>query len=337
MLQLQKQGSQSPQNKPATASLSSEQAESQPALLLSASGDAGDQPQSPNPSAYTENEARQLPTALEPPESTQQLGQDIHSTSIDTSQQQQDSADSEALQITERQQESTDHAAPSTPDAQTAENEHQHGVTNLDSFGSLIETRPESNGISKPLQSAEAGVPASTLVEPTSPGTAPAAADDQSDDAQSLGGASAQSVLVHDEQQLQQPLSGLYLSSQVDQSSRDSLPESVQSAESSLQQPAISSSIAEDNEPTEAVTASQANGVGHEGEESALELAASASQQSSQDNHEQQAQPPGKHMPALTLWFFHMPSKWPLHSVLPPIHFSPVYTTVGALGMLDKP
>lgn len=298
MLQLQKQGSQSPTSRPATASLSSEQSESQPAPFLSAHGDADAEPQEPKTSTSTE-EAEESPIGVEPPDSPQQLSHDLHSVSTNVSQQQQGFEESEALQTTKTiKHESTDHAAPSAPNAQTADKE-QHDGTNLDSFGSLIETRPDSNGNTKTLDPDEADVPASSIVEPTSPGTAVAGADDKSDDAQSLGGASTQSVLVHHDQQQQQPqlLSGLYLSSQVDQSSRNSLRESVQSAGSSLQQPAISSNVAEASEVTEAVTAIQPNGIVHEGGESAAELAASASQQSSEDNHEQQAHLPGKHLP----------------------------------------
>lgn len=107
---------------------------------------------------------------------------------------------------------------------------------------------------------------------------------------------------AHEPQQLQQPAedqqarqqlpgSSLYLSSQVDASSEKSLPDSVQSAAGSRQQPA-SPSGQDGAVPHGGTDAEHVNGIMHASQQAESEQQM-GSQQSSEDHHEQQAVIPG--------------------------------------------
>lgn len=234
-----------------------------------------------NTTPHTEHGERQSPAADQPDDS-QQLDHPSDSPSARTSQQERDPADSaDSVVITDRQSQSPDQSAPSAVHPHPANADTpQHNTTPLDSFGSLIETRPDSNG------NAGTSNQETSTSELQDPGPAATAADDQAEDTCSMAEPATE---LQTEQQAEQqlPVSGLYASSQVDQTSRDSLPESEEMVLGSQQQP---------DSPSSTVQA----GDHHQISEQMIGASppwvnerSPGSQQSSQDNHEQQAELPG--------------------------------------------
>ncbi len=149
------------------------------------------------------------------------------------------------------------------------------------------EPQPDSNGT----------IIAHAAIEIEQPHAPASEADDhvESSPAQSEPDDAAQQVAEpaqqHEDQQEHLPASSLYIADQVDQSSQQSLPESIKSAADSRQQPASPSG--QDEAASHSGTEAQhVNGITHEMQQEELEQQI-GSQQSSQDSHEQQAAIPG--------------------------------------------
>lgn len=266
----------------------------------------------------------QLPAADEHEDESSQLDVASHGPSNRTYQQQADLTDPADLHSVGRHSQSSDDSPPSPLDPQAPN--LQPNSSHLSSFGSLIETRPHSNG------NADTNGNQDALTNATStPGLAgpdltanldltATAADDQSYSGHSEGNAADLMSQAEPEQQAEEqlPVSSLYMSSQMDQSSRGSLAESVQSVPASQQQPVSLESVfasQPQSEGLESASASQHQSAGPssmdeaddlrqaaphrmagsvQGDEgSAVGQEKSGSQQSSLDNDEQQAELPG--------------------------------------------
>ena len=246
-------------------------------------------------------------------------------------QQQLDVTDSAYMHSIDRQSHSSDDLLPSAFEPQaTNANNPQPDNSHLDSFGSLIETRPDSNGNAVTHSTQDAPVQETTTPGLAGPGLIATAANDQAGNVHSASNAADSMAEVQPEQQAEQqlPIPGLYMSSQLDQSSRSSLAESVQTVPASQQQPvSLESVFAGQLEPEslDLVAASQhrsaspsssdeagelgqaapkqVTGAMHGSEGSAADQKASGSQQSSMDNHEQCAELPGT--PAAAVYLPH--------------------------------
>lgn len=314
VLLLQHYGSHDPSGKPGTPPLSPKTADvPQTQLSLAQADKQADLPESEayeqdkqrmqgdkeaevqdsDVSMHIEHEQKQPPAAVQPENESQQPDLPSDAPSIKKFQQQQDHAESADRQ-TDRQPQSSDHSLSSALHLQSAHDANLlHNTTPLDSFGSLIETRPDSNGNADTVTTQDAPIQEASIPEVPDPSITATAAEDRKDDARSLSNAGEPMSEVEAEQQAEQrPPSGLYVSSQMDQSSRNSLPESVKSETASQQQPASTASIAGDGDLDEAASR-QMTGTAYGGGEPAGDQEASGSQQSSLDNQEQQAELPG--------------------------------------------
>ena len=276
--------------------------------------------------ASTETSHAQLQSPAADKHEVQQLDTPSNEPSNRTSQQQQTLLESADMHSTDRQSQSSGDSLPSALDSRaTNDNNLQPNSTHLDSFGSLIETRPNSNGNPGTLSTQDAPIQETTTLGLTGPALTATAADDHTDNAHSTSSAAESMTEAQADQQAEQqlPIPSLYMSSQMDQSSRSSLADSVQSVPASQQQPvSLESVFASQLQPesADAVFASQhpsaspsssdeagkvgqaapkqVTGTQHGAEGSAAHHEASGSQQSSLDNHEQQAELPGT--PAFT-------------------------------------
>ena len=258
------------------------------------------------------------PPLQSPADESEQLDIPSNGPSNRTLQQQQDVTDPAYMHSIDRY---SDGSLSSALDPQATNNNNiQPNSTHLDSFGSLIETRPDSNGNAATLSTQDAPIQETTTPGLTGSALTATAADTQTHNAHSLSIDAELMPEAQPEQQaeLQLPTSGLYVSSQMDQSSRSSLAESVQSDPASQQHPVSLESVSATQpqpDTLDAVSAKQhrsaspsssgeADELGqaapqqvtsteHEGEGSAADQDASGSQQSPLDSHEQQAQLPG--------------------------------------------
>ena len=328
---VQHDGSHDHSDQPATPPLSPQEPEPMPAQLLSAQPDmpkgvqdsqaaiGGDQGlQADSLAQVAESDAcMQSPSADKHEGESEQLDIPLHGPSNGTYQQQPDLTESADLHSIDRQSQSSDDSPPPPQDPQAST--LQPNSTHLSSFGSLIETRPQSNGHADTKGMQEALTTATSIPGLTGPLTA-TAADDQSDSAHSEGNAADSMSQTEPEQQAEQqlPVPNLYMSSQMDQSSRGSLAESVQSVPASQQQPvslesvfasqpqseALESASASQHQSASPSSTDEADELGQAapkqesggvqgGEGSATGQEKSGSQQSSVDNDEQQAELPG--------------------------------------------
>ena len=265
----------------------------------------------------------QLPAADEHEDESEQPDVPSHGPSIGTYQQQPDLIESADLHSVDSQSQSSDDPPPAPPDPEAST--LQPNSTHLSSFGSLIETRPQSNGNADTNGMQEAltkasSTPGLTDHDPTpDPDLTATAADDQSDSGHSAGKAVDLMSQAEPEQAEQQlPVSSLYMSSHMEQSSRGSLAESVQSVPASQQQPvslesvfasqphseglesasashhrSASPSSTDDSSERGQAAPSQVAGSVQGGQGSTHGQDKSGSQQSSVDNDEQQAELPG--------------------------------------------
>ena len=271
-------------------------------------------------STHTNHAQLHLSAAEKPKDESEQQNLSSATSSIRTSQHQPDSTESAHLHSIDRQSHSSDESLPSALDPQATNDNLQPNSTHLDSFGSLIETRPDSNGNADTHSTPDAPIQEATTSGLAGLALTAAAADDQTDNAHSVSTAAELMAEAQPEQQAEQqlPISSLYMSSQMDQSSRSSLAESVQSVPASQQQPvSLESVFASQPQPESPETVSacqhqsaspssvdeaseleqaaskQVTSTAHGGEGSAADQEASGSQQSSLDNHDLQAELPG--------------------------------------------
>lgn len=323
-------------SKPGTPPLSPKTAEPGPERLSMAQADMQEGVQDSQTSihgkqgVHEDSQAKlaepDAPPLQSPADESEQLDIPSNGPSNRTLQQQQDFTDPAYMHSVDRHSQSSDGSLSAALDPQaTTNNNIQPNSTHLDSFGSLIETRPDSNGNAATLSTQDAPIQETTTPELTGSaltGSAltATAADTQTHNAHSLSSDAELMPEAQPEQQAEQqlPTSGLYMSSQMDQSSRSSLAESVQSDPPSQQHPVgLESVFASQPQPDslDAVSAKQhrsaspsssgeADELGqaapqqvtsteHEGEGSAANQEASGSQQSPLDSHEQQAELPG--------------------------------------------
>ncbi|KAL3150595.1 hypothetical protein ABBQ32_000402 [Trebouxia sp. C0010 RCD-2024] len=247
--------------------------------------------QEPTISMHSEHEQKQFPAPADQPDDSEQLDHPSETPSIRTFHQQQDHADSaDSVDNTDRQSQSSDHSLPSALHPPNAVTPQHSSVQPLDSFGSLIETRPDSNGNAGP-PSQESPTP-----ELEAPSLAATPAEDQAEGARSLADLTSETPVdqqtQQQQQQQQQPVSSLYASRQVDQSSSNSLSESVEPVRGAQLHPDSASSSTEAQEHHQAAPG-QLNGLVQESHESPVdEPGGPGSQQSIQDKQEQQAELP---------------------------------------------
>ena len=318
-------------SKPGTPPLSPKKAAPLPAQLSLAQPDMQEGVQDPQASIHGKQgvQADSQATAVEsdapplqsPTDESEQPDIPSDGPSNRILQQQQDVTDSAYMPSVDRQSRSSNESLPSALDPQaTNDNNLQPNSTPLDSFGSLIQTRPDSNGNADTHSTPDAPIQETTTSGLAGPALTATAAADQTDNAHSMSSASESMAEAQPEQQAEQqlPVASLYMSSQMDQSSRSSLAESVQSVPASQQQPiSLESVFASQPQPEspETVSASQhlsaspsstdeaselehaaskqGTSTAHGGEGSAADQEVAGSQQSSLDNHEQQAELPG--------------------------------------------
>ena len=317
-------------SKPGTPPLSPKKAEPLPAQLSLAQADTQEGVQDSQTSMHgeqgvqgdsqakvVESHAPPLPLPGDESEQLDLLANGPRNSTL----QQQDVTNSAYVHSIDRQSQSSDDSLPSASEPQaTNDNNPQPNSSHLDSFGSLIETKPDSNGNADTLSTQNA-----SIQETTTPGLAgldptATAANDQAGNAHSASNAAESMAEAQPEQQAEQqlPTPSLYMSSQVDPSSRNSLAESVQSVPASQQQPVSLESVfasQPQSESLDLVPASQHRSASPSSSDEADELGqaapkqvtgtapggggspahqeASGSQQSSLDDHEQHADLPG--------------------------------------------
>lgn len=335
---MQHDGSHDHSDQPGTPLLSPQEAEPVPAQLLSAQSDmqegvqgsqaaiGGDQGlQADSQAKVAKSDApMQSPSADDQEDESEKLDVPSDGPSNGTYQQQQDLTQSADLHSIDRQSQSSDDFPPPSLDPQAST--LQPNSSHLSSFGSLIETRPQSNGNADTNGTQEALIKATSTPGLAGPDPTPhldltaTAADDQSDSAHSEGTAADSMSQAKPEQQAEQqlPVSSLYMSSHMDQSSRGSLAESVQSVPASQQQPVSLDSVFASQPQSESLESASANqhrsaspssideagelgqaapmqaaSTAQGGEGSAPSQEKSGSQQSSVDNDERQAELPG--------------------------------------------